>query len=140
MPIKMLIMAKRRPDLTPEQFREGYEQSHSRIAVNLFGHLWTSYSRNYLVEGLRFKAVGTGWTGGPADLHYDVISEYIFRDAEAVEELGRIALDHIEMIKEDEALWFDQEGSWSVTCETVDEDLSAPKPPLRRWADVTASD
>ncbi|WP_020104952.1 EthD domain-containing protein [Nocardia sp. 348MFTsu5.1] len=140
MPIKMLIMAKRRPDLTPEQFREGYEQSHSRIAVNLFGHLWTSYSRNYLVEGLRFKAVGAGWTGGPADLHYDVISEYIFRDAEAVEELGRIALDHIEMIKEDEALWFDQENSWSVTCETVDEDLTAPKPPLRRWADVTASD
>ena len=35
MPIKVIVMVKRRPDLTPAQFRDGYENSHSRIAVEL---------------------------------------------------------------------------------------------------------
>ena len=51
MPIKVIAMVKRRPDLTPAQFRDGYENSHSRIAVELFGHLWLDYRRNYLTAG-----------------------------------------------------------------------------------------
>ncbi|HEY9315707.1 EthD domain-containing protein [Williamsia sp.] len=138
MPITMLIMAKRKAGLTPEQFREGYEKSHSRIAVNLFGHLWTSYRRTYLVEGHRFAESATGWAGGPAELHYDAISEYILRDAAAADEMIRIAVENLDLIKEDEALWFDQVNSWSVTTESLEEDLTAPKPPLRRWADITS--
>ena len=38
MPVKKIVMVRRRADLTPEQFRDGYENSHSRIAVELFGH------------------------------------------------------------------------------------------------------
>lgn len=138
MPIKVMIMVKRRPGLSPEEFREGYEKSHSRIAVNLFGHLWLSYRRNYLIQGRRFEEAATGWTGGPAELHYDAVSEYVLRDEAAAEEMTRIAKEHWDLIKEDEALWFDQENCWSVTCETMEEDLDAPRPPLRRWADQAA--
>jgi hypothetical protein len=40
MPVKMIVLVRRKPDLTPGQFRDGYENSHSRIALELFGHPW----------------------------------------------------------------------------------------------------
>lgn len=134
MSIKVLVMVKRKPGLTPEEFREGYEQSHSRIAVNLFGHLWTSYRRDYLIGGRRFEEGEGGWTGGPDDFHYDAISEYILPDGEAMAEFARIGEENIGLLKEDEALWFDQPNCWMVSCDSVEEDLTAPRPPLRRWA------
>jgi len=126
MPIKMIVMVRRKPGLSPEEFRDGYENSHSRIAVELFGHLWTAYRRNYLVSGRRFSE-GKSMIGqrSPDEIGFDAISEYILADEAALEEMGRIAAENFNMIKADEALWFDQQQSWSVTCETVEEDLSA---------------
>ena len=43
MPIRHIIMVRRKQGLSPEEFRRGYEESHSRIAVRLFGHLFLSY-------------------------------------------------------------------------------------------------
>jgi hypothetical protein len=127
MPIKMIVMVKRRPDLTPEQFREGYENSHSRIAVRLFGHLWLEYRRNYLLQGRSFEPGAHGATGGPEAIGFDAVSEYVLRDAGAQAEMARIAQEHWDLIKEDEARWFDQSRCWSVTCETMVEDLAGPR-------------
>jgi hypothetical protein len=121
MPVKMIVMVKRRPGLTPEQFRDGYENSHSRIAVRLFGHLWLEYRRNYLQAGRTFA----GREGGADVIEYDAISEFILRDEAALEEMGRISAENFAMIKEDEAKWFDQDKCWIVAAETVVEDLAA---------------
>jgi hypothetical protein len=120
MPIKMIVMVKRKPGLSPEEFRDGYENSHARIAVDLFGHLWTAYRRNYLQTGGAFEG---GTTGGPDVIGYDAVSEFIVRDEAAFEEMKRITAQHYAMIKEDEAKWFDQSRCWVVACETIEEDL-----------------
>jgi hypothetical protein len=122
MPIRMMVMVKRRPDLSPEAFREGYENSHAQIAVRLFGHLWLEYRRNYLIAGRNF---GLGCQGGPAEIGYDAVSEFILRDEAALAEMGRIGAANQAMIHEDEARWFDRSRCWVVTTETVEHDLGA---------------
>jgi len=121
MPVKMIVMVRRKAGLTPEEFRDGYENSHSRIAVRLFGHLWISYRRNYLRIARNFS--GESW--GSDVVGFDAVSEFVLRDEAAAEEMSRIAREHAEMLAEDEARWFDQSHCWKVSCETIDEDLSA---------------
>jgi hypothetical protein len=119
MGIKRIVMVKRKAGLTPEEFRAGYEGSHSRIAVELFGHLWISYRRNYLTSGYAFEPGGNA--AGPAEIGFDAVSEFILRDEAAAAEMGRISMQHIERIKEDEARWFDQTRCFVVACETIEE-------------------
>lgn len=120
-PITMIVMVKRRPGLSPQAFRDGYEQSHSRIAVRLFGHLWLSYRRSYLISGYSF----TGATGNADVIEYDAISQYVLRDEAARAEMDRIARANLALIKEDEALWFDQAKCWIVEADAIEEDLGA---------------
>ena len=117
MAVKKIVMVKRKAGLTPEEFRRGYETSHSRIAIELFGHLWTSYHRNYLTSGYAFEPGGNA--AGPAEIGFDAVSEFVLRNAEAMAEMGRIAMLHHERIKEDEARWFDQTHCFVVDCETM---------------------
>jgi hypothetical protein len=127
MPIKKIVLVKRKQGLSPEEFRAGYENSHSRLAVELFGHLWTSYRRNYLLTGYSFGAGhGRGNTGGADEIGFDAISEFTLADEGALEEMSRISMQNFDRIKDDEGKWFDQVNSWLVTCETIEEDL--PKP------------
>jgi hypothetical protein len=124
MPVKKIVMVKRKPGLTPEQFRDGYENSHSRIAVELFGHLWLEYRRNYLTTGYSFEpGPAGGGPDGPNEIGFDAVSEFILPDEAALAEMGRISAEHRARIKEDEARWFDQTRCWVVGCETIVEDL-----------------
>ena len=124
MPVKKIVMVKRKSGLTPEQFRDGYENSHSRIAVQLFGHLWLEYRRNYLLTGYNFS----GDAGGADEVGFDAVSEFILPDEAALEEMSRIAMENQEMIKEDEGKWFDQSLCWLVTSETfVEEGLKGAR-------------
>ena len=122
MPFKRIVMVKRKTGLSPEAFRDGYENSHSRIAVRLFGHLWLAYRRNYLLTGGNFAS---GAQDGVDRIGFDAVSEFILRDEAAVEEMRRIALENLVMLKADEARWFDQARCWTVACETIEEDLTA---------------
>lgn len=121
MPIRKIVMVRRKPGLTPEQFRDGYENSHSRIAVELFGHLWTEYRRNYLTSGYSFADPASA--DGPEEIGFDAVSEFVLPDEAAYAEMARISAENFERIKEDEARWFDQSRCWLVSCETVVEDL-----------------
>ena len=123
MPIKIIVMVKRKPGLSRDEFRHGYETSHSRIAVRLFGHLWSEYRRNYLLEGYSFGVPGV--TQGPDEIGFDAVSEYVLHDEVAFQEMRRIGQENYATIKADEALWFDQARCFAVTCDTIEEDLSA---------------
>jgi hypothetical protein len=123
MPMKMIVMVRRKQGLSPEEFRDGYENSHSRLAVELFGHLWTEYRRNYLTSGYCFADQTR--SDGPDEIGFDAVSEFALRDEAARAEMSRISAEHHERIKQDEARWFDQKRSWLVRCETVEEKLPA---------------
>ena len=124
MPIKMMVMVKRRPDLTPEQFRDGYESSHAPLAVKLFGHLWLEYRRNYLKTGRHFGQEHGG-AFGPDGIGYDALSEFVLPDEAALAEMGRVAAENRAMIHEDEKRWFDRRLCWSVAVETIEEEQEA---------------
>ncbi|CAN7442920.1 EthD domain-containing protein [Phenylobacterium sp. LjRoot225] len=128
MPIKLLVMVKRKPGLSPEAFREGYENGHARLAVELFGHLWTEYRRNYLRAAHSFVEGGgptDGEQAADAGVGYDVVSELVFPDRAALDEMNRLALEHHDQLKQDEERYFDRPHCWMVACETLEEDLSA---------------
>ncbi len=118
MPIKKIVMVRRKAGLSPAEFRDGYENSHARMAVELFGHLWLSYRRNYLTHGHNFARGGEA--EGPAEIGFDAVSEFVLRDAAAEAEMSRIAMENLDMIKQDEARWFDQAHCWTVGCETIE--------------------
>jgi hypothetical protein len=124
MAFKMILLVRRKAGLTPEQFRKGYENSHSRIGVRLYGHLWTEYRRNYLGRGANFNQTRACGSSGPDEIGFDAVSEFIVRDEAAWEEMQRISAANQELIQEDEARWFDQVHSYIVPCETIEEDLS----------------
>ncbi len=121
MPIRHIIMVRRKPGLSREEFRRGYEESHSRIAVRLFGHLWLSYRRNYLTTGHNFASGGE--TAVDEDTGCDAISEFVLRDEAAQAEMSRFGAENMAEIKEDEAKWFDQAHCWNMGCESVEEEL-----------------
>lgn len=124
MSIRMLVMVKRKPGLAFEAFRQGYEESHARLAVRLFGHLWLSYRRNYLGEAFCFAPDAGSVAQGTHATGYDAVSELIFRDEAALEEMNRIALDHRDELWADEERWFDRPNCWMVLCDSVEEPLA----------------
>ena len=75
MSIKVIVMLKRKPGLSPEEFRHKYETGHAPLAVKLFGHLWTEYRRNYLGAANSFVDV----KGAPVAGSVDTISALILR-------------------------------------------------------------
>lgn len=123
MAFKMILLLRRKKSLTPEEFREGYENYHSRIGVRLYGHLWLQYRRNYLKTGTSFSQIRAGGSSGPEEIGFDAVSEFIVRDEAAWAEMGRISVANQQLIQEDEARWFDQIHSYIVPCDTIEEDL-----------------
>lgn len=122
MTVKKIVLVRRKAGLTPEEFRAGYEGSHARIAVRLFGHLWLSYTRNYLRPGLNFQSAEYGDVD---QIGFDAISEFVLPDEAAWVEMNRIAVEHQDYIKDDEARWFDQKHSWLAGSDPVIEDPAA---------------
>lgn len=129
MPVKVIAMLRRKEGTTPQEFRVAYEERHSRIGLRLFGHLWTEYRRNYLGPANSFAAESgtpTDATGAETDCLYDVMTEFVFPDLAALEEMNRIAAipENKRLLSEDEETLFDREGCWVSVCEVLEEDLS----------------
>ena len=121
MGIRILTLIKRKPGLTPEQFREGYENSHAKIAMELFGHLYAEYRRNYL--GRAFSFADSSVTDGPDEIGFDAVSEVVLKDGVTMQDMAKIMDAHRERIVEDEKRWFHRKRSWVTTCDTVEVDL-----------------
>lgn len=128
MPTKMLVMVKRKIGLTPEEFRHGYENYHSRLGVELFGHLWAEYRRNCIGGGHSFSQRGVAEPDGPSEIGFDAITEVVFKYEDSLARMAVISAANRDRIVEDESRWFHQKRSWMVTVDTMEEDL-AP-----RWA------
>jgi hypothetical protein len=128
MAIKVIVLLKRKPGMTPEAFRHAYETGHARLAVKLFGHLWIAYRRHYLGSANSFVDVkGAPAVGSIAETSaapFDVITELVFENAAALEEMNRIVAQNRALLAEDEERMFDRPNCLLVMCDTVEEDLS----------------
>jgi EthD domain len=128
--VKIIWLLKRKPGITPEQFRERYER-HSRLGQKLCGHLQSSYKRNYKIE---IKGGGTPTThGGKAtfgdiDWDYDVISEVCFPTEEAYEARKKIFADPVtaKQFYDDEEDFLDRSSVIMFRCEEVNTGTSPP--------------
>ena len=74
-PIKRILLIKRKPGTTHQQFRDYYETNHSQLALRLLGDLLLDYRRSY-VQPADPSSAGTA---RPV-IEHDVVTELWFSD------------------------------------------------------------
>jgi len=117
---RVFILLKRKPGMSFEAFREHYENSHAKLGEKYFGHLFASYRRNYIPEGMRFAG------GAVKENAYDCVTELVFREVGGYAELLRIAgLPEVQpILAADEARFLDRTVSGNAVAQSVESDLS----------------
>ena len=121
MKTKFMILLKRRPDITPEQFMDHYENTHVPLGEKFIGHLLVGFSRHY--PGTMADFTADDWSTGrmgdeDVGCAYDAISVYEFRDEAAIVEMAEI-LKRPEVslaLSEDEKLFLDRSGCRMGLC------------------------
>lgn len=120
---KVLHFIKRKPHMTHEQFKEHFERSHAAMALKFCGHLFSEYRRNY---------VNMVWTGGDSRVEgsgyglrewdWDLISEWILPNEEALQEIYRIMQepDKDDRFRADEDRFIDRTATVTVPCDVRD--------------------
>ncbi|KAI0159939.1 hypothetical protein GGR52DRAFT_169752 [Hypoxylon sp. FL1284] len=97
MAIRVLMLIYRRPDLTPEQFRQHYEDIHMPLTKELTGDTFPiSHTRRYIPRSApsapapdssnskgEYPAIVLG--GNSADVGVDCVTELIFRDKDQMQ-------------------------------------------------------
>lgn len=97
--VKLIALFHRLPGTTREEFRDYYENQHAPLASRHYGHLFASYTRNYLDRAVE----GEGRVP-------DVITEIVFHDEAAMREMFAISSTRPEVREEiaaDEASFMD---------------------------------
>jgi hypothetical protein len=122
--IKLVILLKKRADMTTEQFRHHYETSHAYRAMRHFGHLFVEYRRNYPVSSSSFDAADQNADIDPAVdsvPEYDAVTEIVLQDQEAFDEFLRLLAvpETRRFFSEDEARFTDRRRSKFTVCEVV---------------------
>lgn len=91
MTVQVVLCLTRRPDITHEQFRAHYENSHAPLAIKHMGHLVQDYRRFY--PQCRLPTIDEAASGiTEAERSYDAITVLTFAHAADREEFFRIAM------------------------------------------------
>lgn len=120
---KVVWLLKRKEGMTHAEFREHFENSHAPIARKHIAHLFSEYRRNYPNEtwsGGDPRKAGSNF--GPKEWEYDCISEWIFPNEDAFNELNRIMAEPAvsQEFFEDEEKFLDRDGFVMIKCEVVE--------------------
>jgi hypothetical protein len=121
---RVFVLLKRKPGMSFEAFREHYENSHAKLGEKYFGHLFASYRRNYIPEGMRFA------DGSLGENAYDCVIELVFR------EVGGYAVAR---------RWTTRSGIWNTLPRTssarwIERELASLADPLDEQLVVTPFD
>jgi hypothetical protein len=107
---RAVMLARRRPDLTPEQFAAYYENKHRLLGEYIMNGLACSYERRYLRRPS---------PDAPAP-HFDVLTEVTYPSRANFEQvIARLASDPAlgRLIAEDEARFMDRDSAVSYRAE-----------------------
>ena len=120
-----MVLLKRRPGITVEQFREHYETNHVPLGERFIGHLLVEFSRHY--PGTMADFTSDDWTTGrmgdeDAGCAYDAISVYQFRDEAAILEMTEILKrpEVSQALSEDENRFLDRPACRMGLCEVIE--------------------
>lgn len=83
--IKLIVLVKRKPGTTRQEFIDYYEAHHARLGMHILGHLWDRYVRNYPQDIMNYTPEDNSVEDG-----YDAITEIWIRDEAAYREMERI--------------------------------------------------
>jgi EthD domain len=119
--IKIIVLIKRNPKLTKEQFRAHYEGVHANLALEYIRPYLLDYRRNYPVSSFSYvDAVespdGAGYREG---YDYDCITELWCADRPTMDAMfAKLAEPATrKIIAEDEARFLDPKSVVMITCE-----------------------
>ena len=122
--MKMVVLFRRKQGLTPDQFRDHYEQRHAPLALKLFPY-FKDYTRNYIRHDLKHQRAG----GEPIDsnLDFDAIVEITFASNDDYERMRREMADPAirEQVVADEQRFLDRSATVVFL---VDEERSLEMP------------
>lgn len=106
--INLIVMLKRKPGTTREEFRSHYETCHVELARRYVGHLFHDYRRNYVYRSdwVTHEQYAIGEQGGDVD----VVTIITFKDQADVDEFFRLmAIPEIgDAFREDEEKFLDR--------------------------------
>jgi hypothetical protein len=115
--IKLVILLKRKPGLSLEEFRRHYEICHAPLALKYLDHLLLDYRRNYPQREFSYLASNseTKESGGS----YDAVAEMVVQDSVALEEVYKVLADPAvkAVIAEDEARFLDRDSIRIMVCD-----------------------
>lgn len=129
---KLIMTMRRRKGMSPEEFREYYEERHVKLLYSCVPEV-ALYRRNYIIVNDPFLAGGQDGRGVTEEPEFDVFTEAGYDDREAALEAMQALLDgpHAERIREDEDR-FVERGSVKFY---VVESHESPKP----WPQAAAA-
>jgi hypothetical protein len=115
--VKIVILIKKKPGMSREDFINHYETSHAVIGKNLLGHLWIKYVRNYPKGLMEYQPEDVS-----ADDSYDAVTEIWLKDDAAMEEMARIINipENNKIILEDEEKFQDRLKTRLLIVDEVD--------------------
>jgi uncharacterized protein (TIGR02118 family) len=115
--IKLMVLAKRKPGLTMEEFREHYETRHAPLARRLLPYM-QGYVRNYVRHDVSHSPEGLEGSGTGPD--FDVATEITIASQEDYERLmARLAEPEVQRaIAEDEERFVDRGATKMFFVET----------------------
>lgn len=115
--MKIVILIKKKPGMSREEFINYYETKHSVLGRRLLGHLWTKYVRNYPKSLMEYQPEESS-----VDDSYDAITEIWLKDEAALEEMGRIINlpENNKIILEDEENFQDRTKTRLLVVEEVE--------------------
>jgi uncharacterized protein (TIGR02118 family) len=108
---KITFLFKRKAGMTPEEFRDHYENRHVPLALRLLP-CFQDYARNYIRHDLTYRPEGMG-TGVDRASPFDVVTEVTFAsEAEYDFMMKRLAdPDVLNQIVEDEERFMDRKAT-----------------------------
>ena len=83
--LKLIVLVKRKPGTTRENFIEYYEAHHAPLGKRIVGHLFERYVRNYPRDLMNYTPEVNSVEDG-----YDSITEIWLKDETALAEMERI--------------------------------------------------
>ncbi|WP_327241833.1 EthD domain-containing protein [Streptomyces sp. NBC_01320] len=113
--VSLVLLLKRKPGISMEEFRQHYDNVHAKMAEKCFDHVYDRYSRNFITADPDLWATGEEVNEAP----YDAVTVISFLSMEGLEEMQRLVQEpeQFKAFLDDENSFLDQSSRISFLCE-----------------------